>query len=524
MNESARRRAVGGTDPPDRPSEPTAPGEGLNREAAPPADDTLDRRLAALGAVVVLGTLMAVVDTTIVNVATRTLGAELGASLATIQWVLTGYLLVFAAVVPVTGWAIERFGAKRLWIGALLLFMTGSVLSGLSWSAGSLIVFRIMQGIGGGIILPVGNAVLAQAAGPRRMGRAMTMVGVPTMLGSLSGPALGGLVVSTMGWRWIFFINLPLGIAALVAALWVFPKSQSQPARRLDLRGLVLLCSGVAIFVYGMSEAGAGGSFGSVQTLAGLGAGVTLVALYVFHAHTRRGLALIDISLLRIRGFAAAVATNLALAIALFGMLILMPLYWQIVRGESPLATGLLLAPQALGAVAAMPLAGWVTDRAGAGFVVPVGVVLALLGTGFYTQVGADTPRVFVVGAMVVIGLGLGATTMPLMATAYASLPYAAIPRATSALHVIRRLGASIGTAALAIVLQRAITAEAPQIGDAALGPLAPEVRIRFAPALAEAFGHAFWVAFALIAVGLLPALFLPRHPAKIVEPVTTDL
>jgi EmrB/QacA subfamily drug resistance transporter len=479
--------------------------------------------LAVLGAVVVLGTLMAVVDTTIVNVATRTLGAEFGVPISTIQWVLTGYLLVFASVVPLTGWAIERFGAKRLWIGALLLFMTGSILSGLSWSTGSLIVFRIIQGIAGGFILPVGNAVLAQAAGPLRMGRALTMVGAPTMLGSLSGPAVGGLVISTLGWRWIFFVTLPLGAAALVASLWVLPKSRSQPAHRLDLRGLVLLCSGVAIFVYGMSEAGAGGGFGNVRTLAGLGAGVTLVALYVVHARARRGLALIDLSLMRHSGFAAAVATNLALAVALFGMLILLPLYWQIVRGESPLATGLLLAPQAFGAVVAMPLAGWVTDRVGAGFVVPVGVALALLGTGFYTQVGAHTPHVLVVGAMVVIGLGLGATTVPLMAAAYAALPHHAIPRATSALHVIRRLGASVGTAVLAIVLQRAIIAEAPQVGESALGDLAPAVRVQYAPALAEAFGHAFWVAFALIAAGLIPALLLPRRPPGAAQPVTVD-
>jgi EmrB/QacA subfamily drug resistance transporter len=471
--------------------------------------------LVAIGTVVVLGTIMSILDATIVNVATRTLGAEFEASISTIQWVLTGYLLAFAAVIPVSGWATERFGAKRVWIGALLVFMAGSALAGIAWSAGALVAFRVLQGLGGGMIVPVAQTILARAAGPERMGRVMSLIGLPMMIGSVGGPVLGGLIVSTVGWRWIFFVNLPLGVVAVTAAYRLLPGSAPQPGRRLDRRGLMLLSSGVAALVYGLSEAGSGGGFGGPRTLAGIGAGAALMSLYVVHAYIRADRALIDISLFKERGFAASAVTNLVVAVALFGVLVLLPLYWQIVRGESALATGLLLMPQALGAAAAMPLAGRITDKAGAGVIVPVGIVLALLGTAAYTQVGAHTSYAVVVVALFVIGLGLGATIMPLMAAAYAGLPHAAIPRATSAINTIQRLGASVGTAVLAVVLQRAIAADVPHLGAAALGPLPSATRAHIAPALAHAFGHAFWIAFALAAVAIIPALLLPRTARK---------
>jgi EmrB/QacA subfamily drug resistance transporter len=489
----------------------TTTTEPVGRPPLPTQTDQLDPQLIKLGVVVVLGVIMSILDATIVNVATRTLGQEFQTSISTIQWVLTGYLLGFASVIPITGWASERFGAKRVWIGALLLFLVGSALAGAAWSVGGLIIFRIVQGIGGGMILPVGQTILAQAAGPRRMGRVMALVGLPMLLGSVAGPVIGGMIVSTVSWRWIFFINLPIGIAAVLLAHKLLPDSTPRPDARLDLRGLALLCTGVALVVYGMAEAGVHG-FGATRTLAFLGAAAVLIALYAVHAHTRDGRALIDVSLFRYRGFTAAATTNLVVAIGLFGVLVLLPLYWQVVRGEDALATGLLLVPQALGAAAAMPLAGRVTDRAGAGVVVPVGIVLALLGTGVYTQVDADSSYSILSGALFVIGLGLGATFMPSMAAAYQSLPREAIAKATSAINTIQRLGASIGTTVLAVVLQHAITLNAPRLGSAALRPLPVATRTEVAPALAQAFGSAFWLAFALIATALLPALLLPRR------------
>src|SRR6266536_3170978 len=193
---------------------------------------TLDPEILVLGGVVVIGTIMAILDATIVNVAIPTLGRDFHTSISTIQWVMTGYLLAFASVIPLTGWASERFGAKRLWIASLLLFMTGSALAGTAWSIETLIVFRVLQGVGGGLLLPVGQTILARAAGPQRIGRVMSVVGVPMLLGPVFGPVIGGAIVDQVTWRWIFFVNLPIGAVALALAWRLLPATRQRGGER----------------------------------------------------------------------------------------------------------------------------------------------------------------------------------------------------------------------------------------------------------------------------------------------------
>src|SRR4051794_7812557 len=229
----------------------------------------LDRALLRLASVVVLGTIMSILDTTIVNVAIETLARELDSSLSSIQWVATGYLLALATVIPLTGWAMERFGGKRMWMVSVVLFLVGSTLCGLAWSTESLIVFRVLQGFGGGMILPIGQAILAQAAGPQRMGRVMSVIGVPTLLGPVLGPVIGGLIVDNFSWRWIFFVNIPVGIVALALAWRILPRGAAAGRGAvLDVRGLLLLSPGLAALVYGLSEFGIQGGLGSVKVIA----------------------------------------------------------------------------------------------------------------------------------------------------------------------------------------------------------------------------------------------------------------
>ncbi len=473
----------------------------------------LDREILVVGAVVVLGTIMAILDVTIVNVAVPTLGTEFGASISTIQWVLTGYLLAFASVIPLSGWATERFGAQRVWLASLLLFMLGSALSGAAWSAGSLIGFRAVQGLGGGMILPVGQTILAQAAGPQRMGRVMSVIGVPLLLGPIFGPVVGGAILGAASWRWVFFINLPVGVLAVFAAHRLLPEAKPQRRQRLDLRGLALLSPGIALVLYGLSDAANRGGFGNTSSVVAGALGLALIVSFVAHARARGNEALIDVSLFLRRGFATAAGVNLLLGIALFGSLILLPLYYQVVRGESALATGLLLAPQGAGAAVAMPLAGWLTDKIGARVVVSAGMLLAMLGTLAYTQVGADTSYVFLAGALFVVGVGIGSTIMPSMAAAFGTLSRDAVPRATSAINVVQRIAGAVGTALLAVVLQRSVIAGRPDLdgGLQGLASLSQGQRAEAAPVLAGAFGRTFWVAVALIAAALVPALLLPR-------------
>ena len=469
----------------------------------------LDRETLVLGGVVVIGMVMAILDATIVNVAIPSLGGDFHTSITTIQWVMTAYLLALASTIPLSGWASARFGTKRAWMASLALFTVGSCLAGAATSIESLIAARVIQGAGAGLIMPVGQTILLHAAGPRRIGRVMSVVGIPMLLAPIAGPVIGGAIVDAASWRWIFFVNLPIAALALTLAWRLLPSAAPERAERLDLRGLALLSPGIAIAVYGLSEVGSAGTVG-VQPLALMAIGLTLVASFVAHARRRTGAALLDMSLFLRRGFAAAAATNLLLGVALFGSLILLPLYYQLVRGETPLRTGLLLVPQALGAAVAMPFAGRLTDEIGARVVIPSGILLALAGTVVYTQIGAETSAATLGGALFLIGLGLGATVMPSMAVAYQSVAREAAADATAAINVIQRIAASIGTALLAVVLQRSIAERIPGAGGS-LRALPAGARADDAADLAAAFGATFWVAAALVAAALIPALLLPR-------------
>jgi EmrB/QacA subfamily drug resistance transporter len=467
----------------------------------------LTREILAPSAVVVLGSIMTILDATIVNVALPTLGRDFHTSISTIQWVPTIYLLAFASVIPLTGWASGRFGARRVWTGSLVAFMLGSLLAGLSWSVGALIAFRVLQGLGGGLLMPLGQMILAQAAGPQRLGRVMSIVGVPMLLAPIFGPVIGGAIVGGASWRWIFFVNLPVGALALALALRLLPPVPPRPHDRLDVLGLGLLSGGLALFLYGLAQTGVHGSVQAAPLAALLG-GLALVALFIRHA-LRSDAPLVDVRLFASRGFATAAATNLVLGIALFGVALLLPLYFQIVRGRSPLDTGLLLLPQGLGAAVAMPIAGSLTDRIGARRVVPAGVLVALVGAGAYTQIGAHTAYWYLAGALFLIGAGLGSTIMPSMAVAYQTVSHEAAAHAASAINVVQRVAGSLGTALLAVVLQRSIQSRLPGFhgGIAQAAALAPRAK----PAVAAAFGTTFWVAFALSAAAIVPALLLPR-------------
>jgi EmrB/QacA subfamily drug resistance transporter len=479
----------------------------------PSASPGLDRALLRLASVVVLGTIMSILDTTIVNVAIETLGRELHSSLSAIQWVATGYLLALATVIPLTGWAMERFGGKRMWMISVTLFLAGSALCGISWSVGSLIVFRVLQGFGGGMILPIGQAILAQAAGPQRMGRVMSVIGVPTLLGPVLGPVIGGLIVDHFSWRWIFFVNLPVGAVALFLAWRILPAADVRRTRpALDLTGLLLLSPGLAALVYGLSEFGIEGGLDHWTVLVGIVAGAVLLIAFVVHARRAEAGALIDLRLFRDRAFAAASGTTLVFGVSLFGAMFVLPLYYQVVRGQTALDAGLLLAPQGLGAATAMPIAGRLTDTRGAGRIVPWGVLIALIGTGVYTQLSAETSFALLAVALYVRGVGLGMTMMPSMAAAYQTLDRAAVPRATTSINIIRTVGGSLGTAILSVVLERRIVADIGH-GTGSLGTLrAPGARA--AEPLAHAFGQTFWWAVGLTAIAIVPALFLPRRPA----------
>ena len=473
----------------------------------------LDGDLLLISSVVVIGAIMSILDTTIVNVALETLSRDLHVGLSNVQWVATGYLLALAVVIPLTGWMSERFGARRVWLTSVTLFVAGSVLCGLAWDLPSLIAFRVLQGLGGGMVMPVGMIVLTQSAGPQRVGRVMSIVGVPMLLGPVIGPVLGGLIVDHLSWRWIFFVNVPIGALAVFMGLRWLPKlNASEHPGRLDWRGLALLSPGLGLAVFGLSETSTHGGLAATAAWLPLVAGLALIAAFALHA-LGAARPLIDVRLFKIPAFSASAATVLLFGIAFFGSMLLLPLFFQVARGESALHAGLLTAPQGLGAALTMPIAGMLTDKIGGGRVAVAGIALAVLTTVPLALVQGSTSLFLVEGVLFLRGISLGLSMMPSMAAAYASMERAAIPRATSALNVIQRVGGSIGTAVLAVVLSHQIVDHIPGAGAGggleAVGSIPPAARAQLADPLAQAFGGAFWWAVALTAVAIVPAIVL---------------
>ncbi|MFG2000849.1 DHA2 family efflux MFS transporter permease subunit [Spirillospora sp. NPDC048911] len=486
----------------DGPAEPSGSGGGL------------DRGVLAVAMVVVLGAIMSILDVTVVNVAINDLAKEFETPLATIQWVATGYTLALATVIPITGWAAARFGTKRLYMISIALFVLGSMLAGLAWSAESLIAFRVLQGLGGGMIMPAGMTILTQTAGPARVGQVMSVVGIPMLLGPIMGPILGGWLVDDVSWRWIFFINLPIGIVALFLAARILKPDAPQRGERLDVLGLILLSPGLASLIYGLAKGAELRDFTKPEALIPTVAGAVLTIAFVFRALKAES-PLIDLRLLKRRSVVAASGTMVLFMAAFMGAMLLMPLYYQTVRGEGALMSGLLLAPQGLGAMVTMPVGGKLTDKVGPGKVVLVGMTVVVLSmAGFAALLQADTSYWALGAVLFVMGLGMGMTMMPTMAAAIQTLAHDEVPRASTMLNIIQQVSASIGTAMISVLLANQLSDKLGGGGGGEIGSsekVPQEVLDKIAPPMADAFQNTYWWAAALLLLAFLPALLLPR-------------
>ncbi len=250
----------------------------------PEVGDRIERHVWVVAGVVILGMIMSILDTTIVNVALHTLGHDLHSPISQIQWVITGYLLALAAVIPVTGWAARRFGARQVYLSSLVLFTVGSGLCAVASTTTTLVLCRVLQGAGGGMIMPVAQLIMAQVAGPKRMGRVMGVVSMPAMLAPIMGPVLGGVILEHLHWSWIFLVNVPIGALAFFLGWRLVPHTDSGEAGRLDVVGLGLLSAGSTAIVYGLSELGSGAGAGSGKVVLPVIFGVALGAAFCFHA------------------------------------------------------------------------------------------------------------------------------------------------------------------------------------------------------------------------------------------------
>ncbi|MBO2445556.1 DHA2 family efflux MFS transporter permease subunit [Actinomadura barringtoniae] len=461
-------------------------------------ENRLDPALRRLVAVILLGGIMGILDGTMVAVAVDTLVAEFHSSLSTIGWVSTAYLLTLIVTIPVTGWAIDRVGAKRLWLAGLVLFVAGSVACGLAWNVGSLIVFRVAQGLGAGILDPLVLVLLARSAGPARAGRVMGVMTATLSAGPVLGPIVGGIVLDGLGWRWMFLINVPIGIAAFLLALRVVPgdsPAEGRPRDRLDVIGLALLAPGLAALGLALSQTAERTQITAWQALVPLLAGVLFLAAYAIRAlRARKTPPLVDLRLFAHGSFAASVAVIALIGLATFSALFVLPLYFQQLHGYGALKAGLLVAPLGLGAVLAGSLAGRHSDRIGGRNLIRLGTLLGLASLIGLTRLGPDTSIIWPALAAFGAGVGLGSVGAPTMGGLYRTLPAQLVPQGSSVLYMLNQLGASIGIAVVALLMETA--------GN----PL-------------QGFHHVAWLGVAAALLILVTSAFLPgKHTESAAE------
>jgi EmrB/QacA subfamily drug resistance transporter len=465
-----------------------------------PEKERIDPAVMKTAAVLIVGVLAIVFDTTIVSVGLHAMAADLHTTVASIQWVSTGYLLALGVTIPLSGWAQGRFGGKRVWLFALVVFLVGSIAASLAWNAGSLIAFRAVQGVGGGLMLPLLSTLLMQAAAGKNLGRTMSVISLPSTLGPILGPVAGGLILSAFDWRWLFWVNVPFCVVGFILAWRLLPDDAAGARPRLDIVGFLFLSPGFVGVLYALSNVSKTDGFARIDVWLPLALGLALLVTFVLYSVPRAGRALVDVTLFAHRQVASASVLLFLSGASLFGAMLLLPLFFQEVQGTTALMAGLLLAPQGLGTLLSRSIAGRLTDAIGPRWIAFGGFAIVGIATVPFAFAGAHTSIWLLMIALVVRGFGLGAVMVPLMVGAYVGLERAQVPHASIITRIVQQVGGSFGVALLAVILEGAATATSG--------------------GLALAFDQAFWWAIGFTGLAVVLALLLPGR-ARVAPPVS---
>lgn len=455
-----------------------------------------------VGIVFVFGLFMDLLDMTIVNVAIPDLSRELDASTVTVQWVVTGYLLSLAVFIPVSGWLGDRFGTKRIFMTALFLFTTASLLCGLSWSIESLIAFRFLQGVGGGMLTPVGTAMLFRAFPPHERAKGAAILMIPMVVAPASGPVLGGYLVEYQDWRWIFLINIPVGALGFLFAGLFLKEEKQAAAGRLDLPGLFLAGAGLGSLMYGLAEAGDRGLDDPRVLLFGA-VGLAILAVFTI-VELRTAEPMIDVRLFTNRLFRATNVVQLVGFGGLMGGLFLLPLMLQTTMGLGAFDSGLTTFPQAFGVVMMVQVTGRIYPIIGPRRMLMVGMGGVALTTFGFLLVDLETSLWWIRGLMFARGCFFAFMLVSLQTATFATISPTMMGRASAVSSAGRQVGSSLGVALLATVLTSRLNAhDAPLGGPNAAGSI-------------EAFHEAFIVAGVLALVGMVAALIVSDKEAAV--------
>ncbi|GAA3666999.1 MDR family MFS transporter [Microbacterium marinilacus] len=455
-----------------------------------------DKRLTWVSLVLALGMFITLLDTTIVNIALDRLHVVFDASVTQTQWIATGYLLAFVAVIPVSGWLSERFGARKVWLFAIGAFLVGSLLCGLATTLPELVAFRVLQGVGGGMVMPLTMSIATRAAGPARVHRATTVVALPGLLGPVLGSVLGGAIVEYWSWEWLFFVNVPVCLAALAFGIILLPRNHGVRGHRLDVLGFLLLTPSVVALAYGISQTSGENGFGELSAWLPMVAGVVLLLGFVIHALTTRRDPIVDVRVFVRRSFGVGSLITLMSGFSTYALAFLLPLFYQQIRGESVFHTGLLLIATALGTMFFFIVVRNFAARLDGRVVVAGGVALTMLGTIPFALAGTSGSEILLLIGQFAQGLGFAATTFPVLALALSGLSHGEAPHGSAAFSVVQRVGAPFGIAVVAVILQR-LSQDATSLQEGL-----------------DAFAGTFWWTLGLSIIPFVLAFFLPQGKA----------
>ncbi len=474
-------------------SDQTAVKGEQNEQAEP--QKGLGAPLIRIAMILALGAFVALLDTTIVGVAVHSFARDFSAALADVQWTSTAYLLAMAAVIPATGWASQRFGATAMWIASLCVFTVGSALCGLAGSLGALIAFRVVQGLGAGMLFPLMRIILVEIAGRDRLGRLMALIAIPVQIAPIIGPIAGGAIIEGLTWRWTFFLNVPILAIVIALSAMFIPNSKGTAAGRLDIVGLLAISGTLSLFVYAFSVLSQGGPVTRAGVIVPLAAGAVLLVAYGLRAARSKTPGVVEFDLFRDRAFASSTAVTFLNNFSLYGAVFLVPLFFQQAGGAGALSAGLVLAPQGLGMLVAVLVVGRIIDmRNNYRRLVTLGLLLVTIGTVPFAVAGSGSESILLTVALLVRGVGLALAIAPTMVTLYHTIPGNRVPAATTANAIIQQVAGAMGTAVVALLLQ---------------------VFLSNGRGAVPAFQSVFWVTVAFVVVTFVPAMFLPARGTK---------
>jgi DHA2 family multidrug resistance protein len=506
--------------------------------------------------VVILGVFMSILDQTIVNIAIPRLQTAFGADIHSVQWVLTAYILTQGVVTPTAAYFSETFGIKRFYIFSLAAFTIGSALCGIAWSLPVLIIFRILQGAGGAALFPLSITLLFREFPPRERGLAMGFFGIPALLAPALGPTLGGYIVTYADWPLIFYINVPIGIIAIILTIIFLHNAEPDRTTRFDFLGFFLVALGLGTVLYGLSDASTDGWL-STNVLGSFLIGFISLAIFIAYEimlANRGRQPLLDLRLFTNQAFTTAIIASLFVIFCLFGGLFLFPIYLQNIRGLSAFQAGLLLLPQALASMVTVIIGGRLVDRIGVRAVMIPGLLILALATWQLTFISIYSPYWWLQLMLILRGISLGLTIQPLTVASLSEIRPQQLAQASSLNTVTRAVSSSLGIAVLATLVQRQTSVHFAHLAEmvtpsSQLGQLFPQLQAYFVAHGADiilarstalqvidgllqevsfvlAVSDAFWLTLLVIVFAIIATLFVRsgRRPRQIQEPTLSPV